>query len=98
MVYTTADDAYLGIAQSTFNTQEQLPFSVGDAKVTELTVRGQQAIFIEDAMLMTVQDENGQNINLPVDYLMWEKSDQFFIIDVTALTREEIVRIAKGLK
>jgi hypothetical protein len=98
MVYTTADGAYLGILQSTFDQQEQLPFSVGDATVTELTVRGQQAIFIEDAMLMKVQDKNGQNVNLPVDYLMWEENGQFFSIDATGLTREEMLRIAGSLK
>jgi hypothetical protein len=98
MVYTTTDNAYLSIAQSTFNEQEKLPFSVGDARVSELTIREQKAIFIEDALLMTVQDANGQNIDLPVDYLMWEENGQFFIIDATRLSQQEMIRIAESLK
>lgn len=98
MVYTTADDAYLSIAQSTFDTQEKFPFSIGNAAVIELSVRGQKALFIEDAMMMTVQDANGQNVNIPVDYLMWEENGQFFVINATELTQEEMIKVAGSLK
>lgn len=98
IVYTTADDAYLSIAQSTFDTQEKFPFSIGDARVIELTIRGQQALFIEDAMQMTIKDENGQNVNLPVDYLLWEENGQFLVINATELTQEEMVKVAESLK
>lgn len=101
-VYTTDGDAYntayLSIQQSTFQVEDTHEFVVGDAMVTQLTVRGQDAIFVEDAMLMTVQDRNGDNVNLPVDYLMWEENGYFFVIDATQLDREQMIKVAESLK
>ena len=101
-VYTTDGDsytsAYLSIQQSTFQTEDAREFVVGDAEVTQLTVRGQAAIFVEDALLMTVQDRSGNNVNLPVDYLMWEENGYFFVIDATELSKEQMIRIAESLK
>jgi len=98
MVYITDDDAYLSIAQSTFDEQGKVPFSIGDAEATEITVRGQKAILVKDAMRMTVQDANGQNITLPVDYLMWEEDGFFFMMDATELTQEEMIKVAESLE
>lgn len=92
------DGHYLSIQQSTFEDKAPIEFKVGDAKVSQVTLRGITATFIEDAQLMTVRDEAGNNVTLPVDYLMWEEAGSFFVIDATQLTREEMIHIAESLQ
>lgn len=101
-VYSTAsiafDAPYLSIQQSTYEDKAPMEFMVGDAKVSQVTVRGVTAVFIEDAHLMTVRDEAGNNVTLPVDYLMWEEDGSFFVIDATQLSQEEMIQIAESLQ
>lgn len=98
MVYTTVDDAYLGIGQSTFDQKDKIPFYVGEVDVTQIKVRGKEAIFVKNAMMMTVLDANGQNITLPVNYLMWEEDGLFFMMQTSKLTQDEVIKIAESLK
>jgi len=96
MAYTTVDGADLQIAQSTFNQQDQIPFHVGDVNVTQIKVRGKDAVFVKDAIMGIWVDENGQDI--PVSYLMWEEDDLFFMIQASKLPQDEMVKIAEALK
>lgn len=96
---TTAFDApYLSLQQSTFEDKAPIEFMVGDAKVTQVEVRGTTGTFIEDARLMTVSDDAGNNVTLPVNYLMWEEESNFFVIDATQLSQEEMLLIAESLQ
>lgn len=95
---TAFDSPYLSIQQSTFEDKAPIEFMVGDAKVSHVEVRGNNGTFIEDARLMTVLDNAGKNVTLPVDYLMWEENNHFFVIDATQLSQEEMIRIAESLK
>lgn len=101
-VYDTASTAfdapYLSIQQST--TQEETPveFMVGDAQVSQVSVRGYTATYVEDANLMTVQDAAGNDVTIPVDYLMWEENGSFFLMDATQLSQEEMIRVAESLQ
>ena len=101
-VYTTEstafDGPYLSVQQSTYQEEAPIEFLVGDANVSQVTVRGTSATFIEDARLMTVRDEAGNNVTLPVDYLLWEEDGIFFLMDATQLTQEEMIRIAESLQ
>jgi hypothetical protein len=100
-VYTTTSTAfdapYLSIQQSTFEDKAPIEFMVGDANVSQVEVRGTTGTYIEDARLMTVRDEAGNNITLPVNYLMWEEGSNFFVIDTTQLAQNEMIRIAESL-
>lgn len=101
-VYSTEnavfDGHYLSIQQSTYEDKAPIEFMVGDATVSQVTVRGVTATFIEDAQLMTVRDAAGNNATLPVDYLMWEENGSLFVIDATQLTQEEMIQIAESLQ
>lgn len=96
MAYTTIDGADLQIAQSTFNQQDQIPFHVGDVNVTQIKVRGKDAVFVKDAIMGVWVDANGQDI--PVSYLMWEEDGLFFMMQASKLTQDEMVKIAEALK
>lgn len=95
---TAFDGHYLSIQQSTYEDKAPIEFMVGDAEVSQVTVRGVTATFIEDANLMTVLDKAGKNVTLPVDYLMWEENGSFFVIDATQLSQEEMIQIAESLQ
>ena len=96
MVYAAANDAYLSIGQSTFDPREKIPFYVGDVDVTQLEVRGRDAIFVKDAITGVLVDANGKDI--PVSYLMWEEDDLFFMIQTTTLTQAEVVKVAESMQ
>lgn len=91
-------DVYLSIQQSTYREEDTQQFAVGDAKVSEVTVRGQKGTWIEQANVMTVGDGKGGNRILPVNYLMWEEDGSFFVIDSSSLGLDEILQIAESLK
>lgn len=96
MAYTTVGGADLQITQSTFNQQNQIPFHVGDVDVTQIKVRGKDAVFVKDAIMGVWVDANGNAI--PVNYLMWEEDGLFFMIQASMLTQSEMITVAESLK
>lgn len=98
MVYTTSEDAYLQIAQTTFDDTSRFAFYVDDEKVIELIIRGQEGLFMEGGLPMTVLDENGNNVDIPLNCLMWEEGGHFFMMTASELTQAEMLKIAEGLK
>jgi hypothetical protein len=100
-VYTTDstafDGPYLSILQSTFQPEDTYEFQIGDANVSQVQVRGQAAVFVEDGLQMTVRAEDGSNTNLPVDTLLWEEDGLYFMINATRLSLDELIQIAESL-
>lgn len=96
MVYTSVDNTDLQITQSTFDPKERFPFYVGDVGITQIKVRGKDAVFVKDAIMGVLVDANGQAI--PVNYLLWEEDGLFFMIQASKLTQDEIVKVAESLK
>ena len=96
MAYTSVDSADLQISQFTFNPQDQIPFYVGEVNVTQIKVRGKDAVFVKDAIMGVWVDANGQDI--PVSYLMWEEDGLCFMLQASKLAQDEMVKIAGELK
>ncbi|MBL8076707.1 MAG: DUF4367 domain-containing protein [Anaerolineales bacterium] len=96
MAYTSVDGADLQIDQHTFNQQGQIPFNVGEVDVTQIKVRGKDAVFVKDAIMGVWVDANGKDI--PVSYLMWEEDGFFFMMTASKLNQDEMVKIAESLK
>lgn len=96
MAYSTVDGADLQIDQSKSNLQHQIPFYVGEVEVTQIKVRGKDAVFVKNAIMGIWADANGQAI--PVNYLMWEEDGYFFMMTASKLTQDELVKTAESLK
>jgi hypothetical protein len=53
---------------------------------------------MEGGLPMTVLDENGNNVDIPLNCLMWEEGGHFFMMTASELTQAEMLKIAEGLK
>jgi hypothetical protein len=99
-VYTAAgqSNSYLSIQQSTYTEADTTQFAVGDAQVSEVSLRGQKGTWIEQAKVLTVGDGKGNDHILPVNYLMWVENGSLFVIDSPELSQSELLKVAEGLK
>lgn len=96
MAYISVDGADLEIDQYTFNQLDQIPFYVGEVNVTQIKVRGKDAVFVKDAIMGVWVDANGKDI--PVSYIMWEEDGLFFMMQASKLTQAEMIKIAESLE
>ena len=84
--YESKTGDWFEIQTSVFDGRE-IDMPVGGQRVTEVQVNGQPGVWIEEF----------PSINEPIDMLIWEEDGFYLSIQSTALTLEEILKLAASL-
>lgn len=91
--YQTAGGAQtLEVQQSRFNTHQQFP--VGDHVVMDVTVRGHEGIWLEQANLAP---EEGAADAQPFNLLLWAEDEFVFALFSDSLPLAELMKVAESL-
>ena len=91
------DDVFLYMHQMKLENDPQIEFEIGDAQPVEVTVRGYEALWIEQAPIGVKSNREGETELMPVNMLVWEENGFHFQLQSNHLPKEELLKVAESL-